>query len=241
MASPQIEQGHIRIANELFDAEARVRMSGSEWQVYRVIQRQTYGWSRTSAEIPLSVFVESTGLAKPRIVEAINGLIARNMVGVRKNVTPRANVYHIQKNHELWQGVRKNVKGTEKRNEGVRKNVTKGYGKTEQKGTEKRNDSLIQTLQPITTKKHIHDTASPAAPASPSKGSRLTAEKLPPEWLAFAAEERPDIYPGKEWQIFSDYWRAQPGQKGVKVDWFATWRNWIRRTDGRHSRKEAAR
>ncbi|WP_207207357.1 hypothetical protein [Xylanimonas protaetiae] len=28
---------------------------------------------------------------------------------------------------------------------------------------------------------------------------------------------------------FIDYWRAQPGQKGVKLDWVATWRNWLRR------------
>lgn len=27
---------------------------------------------------------------------------------------------------------------------------------------------------------------------------------------------------------FVDYWRAQPGQKGVKTDWPATWRNWVR-------------
>lgn len=28
---------------------------------------------------------------------------------------------------------------------------------------------------------------------------------------------------------FRDYWAAQPGQKGVKTDWPATWRNWVRR------------
>jgi uncharacterized protein YdaU (DUF1376 family) len=28
---------------------------------------------------------------------------------------------------------------------------------------------------------------------------------------------------------FCDYWRAQPGQKGVKTDWPATWRNWCRK------------
>ena len=27
---------------------------------------------------------------------------------------------------------------------------------------------------------------------------------------------------------FCDYWRSQPGQKGVKLDWPATWRNWCR-------------
>jgi hypothetical protein len=30
-------------------------------------------------------------------------------------------------------------------------------------------------------------------------------------------------------EIYADYWRSQPGQRGVKTDWPATWRNWIRR------------
>lgn len=28
---------------------------------------------------------------------------------------------------------------------------------------------------------------------------------------------------------FRDYWHAQPGQRGRKADWTATWRNWIRK------------
>lgn len=28
---------------------------------------------------------------------------------------------------------------------------------------------------------------------------------------------------------FRDYWIAQPGQRGVKMDWDATWRNWLRK------------
>jgi hypothetical protein len=27
---------------------------------------------------------------------------------------------------------------------------------------------------------------------------------------------------------FRDYWIAQPGQRGVKLDWNATFRNWVR-------------
>jgi hypothetical protein len=27
---------------------------------------------------------------------------------------------------------------------------------------------------------------------------------------------------------FRDYWNSQPGQRGVKLDWQATWRNWCR-------------
>lgn len=33
----------------------------------------------------------------------------------------------------------------------------------------------------------------------------------------------------RETEKFLDYWRAAPGSKGVKLDWPATWRNWIRR------------
>jgi hypothetical protein len=28
---------------------------------------------------------------------------------------------------------------------------------------------------------------------------------------------------------FVDYWIAKPGQAGTKLDWPATWRNWIRK------------
>ena len=28
---------------------------------------------------------------------------------------------------------------------------------------------------------------------------------------------------------FRDYWIAAPGAKGVKLDWLATWRMWVRR------------
>lgn len=43
---------------------------------------------------------------------------------------------------------------------------------------------------------------------------------------------------------FRDYWAAQPGQRGVKLDWDATFRNWIRNTrkpsNGRRTVHDAA-
>ena len=35
-----------------------------------------------------------------------------------------------------------------------------------------------------------------------------------------------DLY--AEHRRFVDHWRSAPGQKGVKLDWRATWRNWMR-------------
>lgn len=34
-----------------------------------------------------------------------------------------------------------------------------------------------------------------------------------------------------EHRKFVDYWKAKAGQHATKVDWNATWRNWIRRAD----------
>ena len=37
-----------------------------------------------------------------------------------------------------------------------------------------------------------------------------------------------DVAARRELAKFRDYWIAQPGQKGRKKDWQATWRNWLR-------------
>lgn len=64
------------------------------------------------------------------------------------------------------------------------------------------------------------------------KGSRLSPDFLfTGDWLAFCKQERPDLEPVQTFEKFKDYWIAQAGQKGVKLDWFATWRNWVRNTN----------
>jgi len=64
------------------------------------------------------------------------------------------------------------------------------------------------------------------------RGSRLSPDFLfTGDWLAFCKQERPDLEPVQTFEKFKDYWIAQAGQKGVKLDWFATWRNWVRNTN----------
>jgi uncharacterized protein YdaU (DUF1376 family) len=63
------------------------------------------------------------------------------------------------------------------------------------------------------------------------KGSRLHPTfTMPDEWGEFCEQERPDLIPNKVFNQFKDYWISQAGAKGVKLDWFATWRNWVRST-----------
>lgn len=80
-----------------------------------------------------------------------------------------------------------------------------------------------------------------AAASPPSRGSRLPAGWSPgPEQDAFA--EGLGFRNGAaqaELAKFRDYWAAQPGEKGRKADWIATWRNWLRRASEDRARRPA--
>lgn len=65
--------------------------------------------------------------------------------------------------------------------------------------------------------------------ASPTRGTRLPDDfKATPEMIAWARTEAPHAG-SRDHDRFMDHWPAQPGQKGVKLDWVRTWRNWMRK------------
>ena len=82
--------------------------------------------------------------------------------------------------------------------------------------------------------------AEPPAETKPTR-QKKTGHRLPEGWMPQpkTVEKIVSEYPTitREWlqrehDIFTDYWVAQPGAKGRKVDWEATWRNWMRRSAG---------
>lgn len=50
------------------------------------------------------------------------------------------------------------------------------------------------------------------------------------DWLA--EQGIPNDFAREQLAAFVDYWRALPGPRGRKIDWVATWRNWMRRAWG---------
>ncbi|MFE4469528.1 hypothetical protein ACFRFH_12005 [Leifsonia sp. NPDC056824] len=63
----------------------------------------------------------------------------------------------------------------------------------------------------------------------PRRGSRITEGWKPSEGLIrWARQHCPSVGP-VESANFVDYWLARPGQGGLKLDWDATWRTWMRR------------
>lgn len=82
---------------------------------------------------------------------------------------------------------------------------------------------------PIATNNHKPITINHKPKVESTRVSRLSTDFcLTEEWKDFCQQDRPDLNPSKVFETFKDYWVAKAGQQGVKLDWFATWRNWVR-------------
>lgn len=68
--------------------------------------------------------------------------------------------------------------------------------------------------------------------SSAARGSRLPKDwVLKKAWGAEALALQPNWTPEHcrmQADKFRDYWIAVPGKAGIKLDWLATWRNWVR-------------
>lgn len=105
--NPQKENGYIAIANELWDALAHIRINGEARQVLDVILRKTYGFNKKADCIPLSQFVEATGMSKIGVRKGLNKLLAMGIVTQKGNAI--ANEYGVVKDYSLWRPLPKKV------------------------------------------------------------------------------------------------------------------------------------
>lgn len=85
------------------------------------------------------------------------------------------------------------------------------------------------TVAPITIKEPSVEPSRNPVEARAANATRLPADWQPDsEDVDFCRINRPDLNPEETANRFRDYWIAQPGVKGRKVSWSATWRNWVR-------------
>ena len=105
MANPQLENGHIKIANELADALARVNLSAYESRILWCIIRKTYGWNKKLDRISYTQFEEATGLERRHIARSLRRLIGRRMIVACGN--SRKLEYGLQKDYDSWESLPK--------------------------------------------------------------------------------------------------------------------------------------
>jgi len=104
-ASPQAEDGHTDIANEIAETLARINLSAYESRVLWVIWRKTYGWHRKRDQISITQFEKATGLKRWHVARTLSELVERNIVTRIGN--SRIITYGFQKDYTKWQTITK--------------------------------------------------------------------------------------------------------------------------------------
>lgn len=80
---------------------------------------------------------------------------------------------------------------------------------------------------------------SPKTTGAATRGTRIPDDfAITPEMVAWARTDCPDVDGKVETAAFIDWATSAPGSKGVKRNWVAAWRNWLRREQKRHSERK---
>jgi hypothetical protein len=80
---------------------------------------------------------------------------------------------------------------------------------------------------------------SPTDLSAPPATDRKLGTRLPDHFVitaemeTWAVQHAPHVDAHREFDRFRDHWRAKAGKDGRKVDWLATWRNWMRTAEDR--------
>lgn len=112
MANPQLEDGYLKLSNEIVDALIRIRIPGEARQALDFIIRKTYGFNKKRDAISLSQFVEATGISRPNV---IRGIIKLETMCIIKKETGSTTNYMFNKNFEEWKPLSKKRRGVSKK------------------------------------------------------------------------------------------------------------------------------
>ena len=115
MASPQKENGHLRIANELIEAFQWLHLSGNQWRLLWTILRFTYGWNKKVDNISLTTFEKCTGLNRWNLKRDLNDLFHRGII--IKDSSDYITKYGLQKDYTKWKTSIKNDTATSIKND----------------------------------------------------------------------------------------------------------------------------
>jgi phage replication O-like protein O len=99
MASPQVENGFTKIANEILEALCRTPLSDYESRILHALFRKTYGFSKVSDWVSDSQFIGMVGIHKAHFSRTKKRLIQR------KIVTYLGNQISFNKDYEKWLGI----------------------------------------------------------------------------------------------------------------------------------------
>jgi len=216
VANPQKENGHTSIANEIFEALIRYRIPGEERQCLDFIIRKTWGWQKKDDYIPLSQFVEATGMKRQSVTRALNSLASKGLIVRSKSAAESVWKYRFNKDFDGWARRSKKAATAAKVLPTRSKSAADRAAKTlPSKETTKETAKEIQDIHPPTPKK------SPFTPPSLEEVRAFWRER---GYMA------PEVEPEKFWAYYqSNGWRV--GRNPMR-DWHAAAAGWNSRNGG---------
>jgi hypothetical protein len=94
------------------------------------------------------------------------------------------------------------------------------------------NLKVISMVEKEVKQKLTPSSSSSSSSSNSIKASRLSTDfEIPVDWKQWARTERSDLDVEMESESFKDYWSSKGGKEACKTDWYATWRNWVRRAN----------
>jgi phage replication O-like protein O len=198
MASPQIEQGHTRIANELMSALTTFNFKKLELVTVLAVVRETYGYQTKVATLTPTALAVATGLDSDNVRKTLLALVAARVL------VSEGGQVGLQKDYDLWQiPSRSPVKTTAE---------TKGYRRLIQPPETVKTTAAKRLNQPPETVK--------TTVCTPSKYSRGADLQVPKERKKEKKERNP-LTPKGEWVgeplPFSEPLQAPPPDEEPEV------------------------
>ena len=103
MASPQIEDGYLKISNKIIEELCRINLSKYEWRILLAIIRKTYGYNKKSDYISLSQLAKSTKIRQNHCGRAVALLRNKNIITTTSSGRGYMSNVAFQKDFENWQ------------------------------------------------------------------------------------------------------------------------------------------
>jgi len=104
VASPQVENGYIRIANELFRAAVRMLPAG-KLKVFCAVCDATYGWGKKKAKVSYEELAAATGLTRRYVIGVVLEMLDEQVLNVETvsgNGRRACNQLSVQKDYKRW-------------------------------------------------------------------------------------------------------------------------------------------
>ena len=155
MASPQLKDGYLKIANEIWDQLVRYRIPGEQMQCLLFILRKTYGYNKKWDAISNSQFVKATGINRHNVHRAVQGLIDKDLV-IKKDNEPSPK-YYFNKNYKTWKALSKKITVIKKDNKRYQKRSQSVIKKDAHKIQLTKDNTKDTTSKNVVTKKSLKE------------------------------------------------------------------------------------